>query len=552
MSVLIVGGGVIGAGLFRELALQGVDVLLVDRGDFSRGTSAAPSRMIHGGWRYLEFGEYRLVTESVNERNRLVKNAPHYVKPLPTVVPIYRRVSGLGSWLRRTLGFGAGKRPPYRGSFLVKLGLSVYDWVGRQTRCMPRHTFTSRAESLAEMPGLNPDILCTATYYDASVSYPERLCMELLFDGEELCADARAVNYLSLDSASGDTIVLRDEVSAETLEVKPRIVVNATGAWIDFTNKRMGLETKMIGGTKGAHLMLENPELCKALGDRMVFYETPDGRVSITMVWQGKAMIGSTDIRCDDPDTAVCDDDEIDYMIDAIKTVFPKIEVDRSQILGSFSGVRPLANKEAATTGQLSRAHKCTVLEPGDGPLSFPVHCMVGGKWTPFRAFASDVTDTLLASLDRERQADSLSLAIGGGKDYPDSEAARQSWVAALAEKSGLPAERVATLLYRYGTRAEQVAEFLVAEDDAPLENHAGYTRREIEFMVRHERVMRLDDILLRRTAIALAGELTAGLLTELADIVAPLLGWTPEQTKEEMEHTSSILAEKHGIAIDK
>ncbi len=452
VSVLIVGGGVIGAGLFRELALQGVDVLLAELGDFSRGTSAAPSRMIHGGWRYLEFGEYKLVTESVNERNRLVKNAPHYVKPLPTVVPVYRRVSGFGSWLRRFLGLGVGNRPPYRGSLLVKMGLSLYDWVGRNTRCMPRHTFTSRAESLEKMPELNPDILCTATYYDASISYPERMCMELLFDGEALCPDARAVNYLSLDSASGDTVVLRDEIADETIEVKPRIVVNATGAWIDFANKRMGLETKMIGGTKGAHLILENPELAKALGDRMMFYETPDGRVSITMVWQGKPMIGSTDIRCDDPDTSVCDDDETDYMIKAIQTVFPEIKVDRSQILSNFSGVRPLANKEAATTGQMSRAHACRVVEPSE-KVSFPTYCMVGGKWTPFRAFASDVTDTLLGVLDRVRCADSLTLAIGGGKDYPEGEQARKQWVAALAEMTDVPKERVEALLERYGTR---------------------------------------------------------------------------------------------------
>jgi glycerol-3-phosphate dehydrogenase len=397
------------------------------------------------------------------------------------------------------------------------------------------------------MPALNPDILCTATYYDASISYPERLCMELLFDGEELCPDARAVNYVSLDSASGDTVVLRDALSDATVEVKPRMVVNATGAWIDFTNRRMGLETRMIGGTKGAHLVLDNPKLARVLGDKMLFYETPDGRVSITFVWLGKAMIGSTDIRCEDPDTAVCDDDETDYMINAIQTAFPDIRVDRSQVLSNFSGVRPLANKEAATTGQITRAHACTVLEPGEA-VSFPVYCLVGGKWTPFRAFASDVADGLLASLGRVRRADSTDLAIGGGKDYPGSETARQRWVADLGARTGLPAKRVEVLLERYGTRAERVAAFLVDGEDEPLKNHAGFTRREVEFMVRHERVMHLDDILLRRTAIALTGELTDGLLRELAELVAPLLAWSAEQVQQELRRTARILNEKHGI----
>ena len=345
--VLIIGGGVIGAGLFRELALQGVEALLVDRSDFSSGCSAAPSRMIHGGWRYLEFGESKLVQQSVTERNLLLRNAPHYVTPLPTTVPIRTWLSGLGHTIGKKLGIKI-KRPAYRGALMVKLGLTVYDVMSRSTRVMPEHSFASRARSIAKRSLLSPDVRCTATYYDAAISYPERLVLELLLDGEAACPGACALSYVSLQNSSGGEVSLRDELSGEVVKIKAKAVVNATGPWIDSANRLLGHETSMIGGTKGAHLVLDNPELVKQLGDGMIFYETPDGRVSITYAWLGKALIGSTDIRVDDPDEARCDDEEIDYMLNAIRVPFPELKVDRSQILSYFSGVRPLASSKAA------------------------------------------------------------------------------------------------------------------------------------------------------------------------------------------------------------
>jgi glycerol-3-phosphate dehydrogenase len=243
---LIVGGGINGAGLFRDLALQGVDVLLIDKGDFCSGASAAPSRMIHGGLRYLEFGEFSLVRESLKDRNLLLANAAHYVRPLPTVIPIFAWFSGAWSCVARFLHVG-GSRPAHRGVLMVKMGLSFYDLFTRKNRATPTHTFASRADSLARRPLLNPRLVKTATYYDASITYPERLAVELLIDGEAACPDALAVNYLTLQEGSADSVVLRDECSAETFTVRPRVLVNAAGAWIDFTNRTLGHPTKMIG-----------------------------------------------------------------------------------------------------------------------------------------------------------------------------------------------------------------------------------------------------------------------------------------------------------------
>ena len=546
--MLVVGAGVNGAGLFRELAVEGLDVLLVDRSDFCSGASAAPSRMIHGGLRYLEFGEFSLVREAVIERNRLLLNAPHYVGPLPTTIPLFRRISGALTGIRRFLHLG-GARPAHRGSFMVKIGLKLYDMYTRKHRLMPKHRFASRDEALARRPALHPRTLCTATYYDARISYPERMCLELVLDAEAACPKARALNYVSLSGAAGREVLLRDELTGEQLHVCPKVLVNAAGAWIDLANSRIGHETKLIGGTKGGHLVLDSPDLLAALDGEMVYYETPDGRVSVALPWLGKALVGTTDIRIDDPDDARCDEDEVDYILDAIGEVFPGLEVGRGDIVSRFSGVRPLCYSDEAETAKVSRNHHCHIIEPA-GEVGFPVYSMAGGKWTTFRSFSEEVADMLLARLGLARQADTRDLPIGGGRGFPADQDARRRWLDDLHESTQLGAERLETLLVRYGTRAAEIAAFCTAEPDSPLEHHAAYTAREIEFIIRSERTVYLDDLVLRRTAIALLGELSGQLLDELLGIMAGVCDWAAEQTSDERRRTVEILLDRHGIDV--
>lgn len=170
-QVLIIGGGINGIGTFRDLALQGVEVILVERGDYASGASSASSHMIHGGVRYLENGEFRLVRESVQERNRLLRLAPHYVKPLPTTIPIFSTFSGILSAPLRFLTHKQGK-PKERGALLIKVGLMGYDSFSRDGGNVPRHKFVGRKKSLAKLPKLRPDVKYTATYYDAAVENP--------------------------------------------------------------------------------------------------------------------------------------------------------------------------------------------------------------------------------------------------------------------------------------------------------------------------------------------------------------------------------------------
>jgi len=533
VSVLVIGGGINGIGLFDELALQGIDVLLVDKSDFCAGTSSAMTRVIHGGLRYLENAEFRLVRESLRERNRLLRNAPHYVKPLPTTIPIFSWTSGMVPAIRNLLGWPT--KPGSRGALLIKTGLVLYDYLAGRESPLPRHRFRFKRAALALRPALNPEVICTATYYDARITYPERLCLELVLDAEAACPAARALNYVGLQSAAGGTVVLRDEISGATCEVRPRIVVNATGAWVDFTNRGLGRESRFIGGTKGSHIVLDHPELVEATRDEMIYFVNRDGRICIFYAVHGKIIAGATDIPAEDPE-AVCDEAEVDYILEAMRLAFPSIRVDRSHVVFRFSGVRPLPRSDALTPGQISRDHSFPVLAPGKG-IDFPIYSLVGGKWTTFRALAEQVCSEILGVLGRPRVRSSADLPIGGGKSYPR-----------MPEDTGLPQQRLATLLDRYGTGADRVTAYLQAGPDAPLAWHAGYSRREIEFMALDERVVHLDDLVLRRTLMGLLGEVSRPLLEELATIVSPVLQWSQQGAAAEVERTIQLLEKVHGV----
>ena len=459
VSVLIIGAGVNGIGTFRDLALQGVDVLIVDKGDFGSGASSASSHMLHGGIRYLENGEFRLVREALHERNRMLQNAPHYSKPLPTTIPIFQWFSGM---LNAPLKFiKLLSRPGERGAVVIKIGLTMYDWFVRNQRSMPTHEFRMRESALNEFPKLNPEIVCTATYYDAWMPYPERICMEMILDAEAANPNCHALNYMSAIQGDDQSVTLLDGLTNETYTVKPKVVINAAGPWIDFVNERMGQDKrKFIGGTKGSHLILDHPELLEATNGSEIFFENDDGRIVLIFPYMGRVMVGTTDIRIDDPEEAVCTDAEVEYILGMIDKVFPSIQVDRSHVVFRFSGVRPLPHSEAGSTGQISRDHSIQSISPSDG-LQYPIHSLVGGKWTTFRAFSEQTTDLVLKDLNQERQTSTKNVSIGGGRGYPRSDEAVDNWLQQLQYKTELPLERLRELFDRYGTRSEEIANYI-------------------------------------------------------------------------------------------
>ncbi len=497
LSVLIIGGGINGIGAFRDLALQGVDVLLVERGDYCSGASAASSHMIHGGLRYLENGEFRLVREAVTERNRLLRNAPHCVRPLPTVIPIFRRFSGL---LNAPLKFlRLLNRPAERGALVIKLGLLLYDAYTRD-RAVPRHRFQPRRASLRRFPALNPEIRYTATYYDALVEAPERLCLDLLADARGESGEAWAANYLSAAGVHGDTVILRDQLTDEEFTVSPKIVINATGPWIDLTNAGLARPTGMIGGTKGSHLILDHPELWEALDGHEFFFENGDGRIVLICPLGPRVLLGTSDLPVDSPDDAACTDDEIDYFIAMTRRIFPAINVGRKHIVYRFAGVRPLprvgAGSPRPTPGQISRDHQI-IEQPPHADRPFPVLSLVGGKWTTFRAFSEQTADRVLDYLHLPRCVSTADRPIGS----------------------------------------------------APSGDHSAHSAGSIARYIHAEDAVHLDDILLRRTQLAMQGALTAPLVTEIAGIMAGELGWDTETLQHELARTSEILR-THGVEL--
>jgi glycerol-3-phosphate dehydrogenase len=540
-AVLVVGAGINGAGTFRDLALNGVDVLLVDRADFCSGASAASSHMAHGGIRYLENGEFRLVREAVQERNRMIENAPHLVRPLPTTIPIFKIFSGLLNAPLKFLGWL--EKPSERGALVIKIGLMFYDAFTKEQGTVPPHVFDNRTKTLEKFRRLNPEIRYAATYYDGSILSPERLTTELVLDGEAEGEHARALNYVSLVRAQGNTITLRDETNLQTFNLQPKLIVNAAGPWIDIANRTLGLGKHYIGGTKGSHLILDNPELRAAIGKNEFFFENKDGRIVLIFPLGDMVLVGTSDTPIENPDEALCTEEEVDYFLGMVARVFPSIQVDRSHIVFRFSGVRPLAyTGSAKTTGQITRDHHIQEDKLGE----IPVYSLVGGKWTSYRAFSEQVTDKVLACLVQERNRNTKSLPIGGGRNYPLVGYAQLQFM----KNINLPLPWPKVLFERYGTRAAEIAAFMASDYDATLKHKPDITRREVAFLVTREKVVHLDDLLLRRTLLAYQGQLTRPLVEELAEYAGQALGWTEAQQKAEAARAFEILADRHGVQL--
>lgn len=540
LDVLVVGGGINGAGAFLDLAINGLKVLLIDRGDFCSGASATSSHMAHGGIRYLENGEFRLVREAVAERNRMIRNSPHMVKPLPTVIPMFKLFSG---FLNAPLKFvNLLDRPSERGAAVIKIGLMFYDSFTGKNRTVPAHQFFGKKDTFKRYPRLNKDVKFSAEYYDGLMLSPERLNTEVILDAEKAGEAAMALNYVSFGNVEIDAVLLNDLEGMQTLKVKPKVIVNAAGPWIDDVNTRMGVKTKYIGGTKGSHIIVKNPELKKAIGNKEFFFENKDGRIVLLLPFFDKVIIGTSDLPIDNPDDAVCTPEEETYFIDLVKRVFPDIPILHDQIVFRFSGVRPLEFQEAKTTGQITRDH--TIKEDKLGAI--PVLSMVGGKWTSYRAFGEQVGEKSLEILGRLRKGSTEEIKIGGGKNYPDSEESINAYLSKFVE-AGYDKNLVSLLFERYGT---YINEMLSNQPLETLKSNPILTKNEIEFLTKTEKVVHLDDFLLRRTSIGWLGLVDDSSLEEICDIIGETLDWSKDKREFEIERVKDLFKKNHGVTI--
>src|SRR5690606_25362611 len=431
-----------------------------------------------------------------------------------------------------------------RGALLIKAGLTLYDTFSRDGGSVPRHRFLGRTSSLAELPHLDPKIKYTATYYDASMHDPERLALDVLQDGRSANAGSFALNYVEAVGRDGDTVTLRDRETAEEFTVRADVVVNTSGPWTDLTNDALGEPTRFMGGTKGSHIVLDHPELLAATQGREIFFEHSDGRIVLIYPLKGKVLVGTTDLEADPREPARCTEEEVDYFFDLIRHVFPSIEVSREQIVYRFSGIRPLPRHEDTAPGFVSRDYRIEL----DDTQAAPLLSLVGGKWTTFRALGDHLADRTLGLLGRTRSVSTEGLPIGGGHGFPRTTRARAAWK--RANLPGADAARADQLLTRYGTRAAQVWQHIEQEQDQVLAGGA-LSARELEWMVENEMVVRLADVVLRRTSIAFTGEATGALLEELADALAPLMGWDADRRDAEIEASVQILNDAHGLTIE-
>ena len=528
-QVLIIGGGINGLATFRDLALQGVDVVLVEKNDYCSGASSASSHMIHGGVRYLENGEIRLVKESLQERNRLLGAAPHYVKPLKTTIPIFSVFSGLLSAPIRLFTHSSGK-PKERGAILIKVGLLMYDTFGRNGGTMPRHRFLSKKKSFAELPSLNKEVKFTATYYDAAMDNPERLALDVLFDGLQAGSNARSYNYLAASAIKDGKTILKDMLTGEEISFTADVIVNASGAWTDITNKSLGFETRYMGGTKGSHIVLDNKELFTACDNREIFFENNDGRIVLMYPILGKVLVGTTDLPHDMALPAICTDEEVDYFFKLVDYVFPTIKISKDQIVFKYSGVRPMGASGDISPGLISRDYRIVRTSQEN---EVPVLSLVGGKWTTFRALGEHLSSDVLKLLGMSRVVSTEKLPIGGGKDFPTKDADQKAW--ANSHGANVGQERALQLLLRYGTRAKAVIDFIGTSPEKMLVHSPTFSDREIEFLVKNESVYRLEDLVHRRTNLAFTGSMNTAVLKEMAEIVSKVLHWDSSTSSAEV-----------------
>ncbi|NBW97472.1 MAG: FAD-dependent oxidoreductase, partial [Planctomycetia bacterium] len=345
-TIVVLGAGINGAALARELLLSGVQVTLVEAEDVGCGATAWSTRLVHGGLRYLEYGEVGLVRESLAERDRLCNLAPHLVRPLEFYLPVRSRWGGLPAAAMRLLGFESlarAWRPERgRGSVTVGLGLSLYDALAAGSG-WPRHRAVPAGG--AGLPPVDRVAFPHASlYHDAQMLHPERFTVELCVDAGRIAAE-RETRFTLLTHAR--TTRLADgalEVAArsgvEVHRLRPDAIVNATGAWVDLTRKAIlaGVGPRLIGGTKGSHLVVAAAPLRAALGDRGVYAEADDGRpVFILPFGPRLTLVGTTDVPfAGDPASARADEDEIGYLLAAVARIFPEVAPSRGDVLQHY------------------------------------------------------------------------------------------------------------------------------------------------------------------------------------------------------------------------
>jgi glycerol-3-phosphate dehydrogenase len=516
-DVLVVGGGITGAGVALDAAARGLKTALVERGDFAGGTSSKSSKLVHGGLRYLQQREVRLVYENLAERQRLLRNAPHLVSPLPFLIPL----------------FGSDGVVNQAVSRAYSSALWLYDLTGG-LRIGRRHRRIGVEEALAHLPTLRTDRLVAGfIYYDARTD-DARLTLTVARTAV-LDHGAVAANYAPVTALRKDDGRIRgarlDADGTGPVEVRAEAVVNATGVWADRVRALdEGADPHSIRPAKGVHVTVSRDKLpC----DIAAVLPVPNDRRSVFVVpWDDEVYVGTTDTDYSGPiDDPRCEAEDVEYVLDAVNSWVTR-PLSPADVTGVWAGLRPLLadpggrGPRRARTADLSRRHQVSVSPSG-------VVSVTGGKLTTYRRMAADTVDEVVGLLGRGRRRSptgSMSLrgAAGTAELREDGASARLGVDQAVVEE----------LVRRYGGEARAVLAMVHADPalGAPLVPGSPYVRAEAVYAARYEMAHTLEDVLSRRTRATLHDqEATADAAADVASLVAPELGWTPAETERQV-----------------
>jgi glycerol-3-phosphate dehydrogenase len=474
-DVLIIGGGITGAGVALDAATRGWRVALIDQGDFASGTSSVSSKLIHGGLRYLERLQIQLVYEALHERRLLLANAPHLVQPLQFLLPFY----------------GGARVPGWKW----RLGLSLYDLLAGKANLKRSRPLSAGGVS-ANAPGLCTDHLTGgAAYFDAQMD-DARLCLEVLktaaVHGAVL---ANYVQATAFEKAGGviTGVHALDRIGKRELRIRAQQTVNATGPWLDSVCQLAGdTSAPCLEPTKGVHVVIPGRGLISAL----LLLHPRDGRVFFVIPWLGKTLIGTTDtLSCDGPDACTVLPEDVDYLMEGYRHFFPGDP--EPGLLGAFAGLRPLLKARAGEPSARSREFR--LFRSAGGLLS-----VAGGKYTTFRHMAEVITDRIGRRLGRRARCRThrVPLASAPREPWPQFKA---KTVAELVRNLNISAASAERLAHRYGADTEKVAPYLTSSAARePIVAGEPELRGELDYQRDHEMALRPEDHYLRRLRLGL------------------------------------------------
>jgi glycerol-3-phosphate dehydrogenase len=512
-DVVVVGGGIVGAGVALDAATRGLSVAVVEARDFASGTSSRSSKLIHGGLRYLEQYNFDLVREALTERGLLLQRiAPHLVRPVPFLFPLTHH-----GWERGYVG----------------AGIALYDALAfsmGSTRGVPRHRHLLRRQALRLAPALRKDAFVGAIqYWDAQMD-DARYVMTVLRTaaayGVQVASRTQCVGFLR-EGERVTGVRIRDLESGAESQVRAKQVVNATGVWTDDIQELVGGRGQIhVRASKGIHLVVPRDRIHSATG---IILRT-EKSVLFVIPWGRHWIIGTTDTPWDlDKVHPAASKVDIEYVLEHVNAVL-NTPLTPDDVEGVYAGLRPLLYGESAETSKLSREH--VVAHPVPGLV-----IVAGGKFTTYRVMAKDAVDAVAHGLDEKvPESCTVSITLVGGEGFQALWNSRNR----LAQTSGLHVARIEHLLRRYGTLIEDLLALIRERPDLgrPLTGADDYLRAEIVYAAGHEGARHLNDVLARRTRISIeTWDRGFGVAEEAAELLAPVLGWEKDQIEREVEY---------------